>query len=82
MTAYRTCAAAFTTVLVLGAALALVVDDDRWDTVLGGVTGASTALLLGCLLGIAAEHRRRQHEADAAALDRLEPLRADRRDGA
>lgn len=82
MTAYRTCAAVLATVLVLAGASALWVQDDSWDTVLGAVSGASTSLLLGCLLGFVVEHRRRRGEADAASLDRLEPLRGDRRDGA
>lgn len=82
MSGYRNCAVVLTAVLVLAAALALIVEDDRWDSVLGGVTGASTALLRGCLLCTAAEHRRRRDEADAASLDRLEPLRADHGDGA
>ncbi len=82
MTAYRITASALALALTLSIVLALVVDDERWDTVLGGVAGASAVLLLGCLLGMALERRRRQGEADAASLDRLEPLRVARRDRA
>lgn len=82
MNAYRRTAAALAVLLVLASVLALVVTEDRWDTVLGAVSGACAALLLGCLLGIAVERRRRRAEADTEALDRLEPLRADGRRGA
>lgn len=82
MTAYRATACALALALTLAGTLALVINDERWDTLLGGVTGASAALLLGCLLGMALERRRRQREADAAFLDRLEPLHVARRDRA
>ena len=82
MIAYRRTAAAFAATMILAAVLALLVDDVRWDTVLGGVAGASTALLLGCIVGIALERRRRRDEADDDSLNRLEPLRAARRDRA
>lgn len=82
MSAYRRTAAVLAATSVLAGVFALLVDDEGWDTVFGGVAGASTALLLGCLLGIAVERRRRRDEADDDALDRLEPLRAARRDPA
>lgn len=63
--------------------LALRVEDDATDTVLGAVTGAATVLLLFVLvvqlLG-ARQRRRARAERDQEGLDSLEPLRAARRD--
>lgn len=68
-------------VLALVCGAAVVVDDDGVDTVLGAVAGAgSVALLL--VVALALLDRRATRRADLAALDRLEPLRAARRDDA
>jgi hypothetical protein len=66
-------------VLVLASAGAVVNDRDGVDTALGAVAGATSVfLLLHLVLGW---YDRRQRRADdLASLDRLEPLRAARRD--
>ena len=67
---------------VLASLLALVVEHDGTDTVLGAVTGASVVLLLFVLLVQVLGARARRADRDRRSLDGLEPLRAARRDSA
>lgn len=68
-------------VLALAAAGAVVNDRDSIDTALGAVAGATSVLLLLHLV-LAWYDRRQRRTDDLASLDRLEPLRAARRDDA
>ena len=67
--------------LVLAAGGAAVTDGDGVDSALGAVAGAVCVLLLVLSLLLWTDRRDRR-TGDLAALDRLEPLRAARRDDA
>lgn len=68
-------------VLVMACGGAAVADGDGVDTALGVVAGMTSVLLLLCAV-LAWAARRHRRAGDLASLDRLEPLRAARRDDA
>ena len=67
--------------LVLAVGGAAVSDGGGIDSALSAVAGAVSVLLLACSLLLWTDRRDRR-TGDFAALDRLEPLRAARRDDA
>ena len=67
--------------LLASCLVAAFVDDDALRTILGGVAGASAALLLGAVVLLGLGHRARRRTDDRETLDGLDPLGAARRDG-
>ncbi len=76
----RTLGAALLVVAVLCFVLSSVVGSDAVDTALGVVAGMSVSTSLVVLVLALLERRGRRAAGDQDALDRLEPLRAARRD--